>query len=651
MNDVHPRLKFPIHLPLYPSVASSPTSGEFRTALEEILNIVNDAFKFDGAIIYVADHPNRYLRCAAFTGRRPAGQKMQDFGYGFDERAAATWVLHNRQSFYSASPSDPRINPKGVRAFRIRGPIVGVPLLAATTCVGCLVVWSKQGNDPTPEAANRLEPFARLAGSRIALWESEQIRSAAEQALKASEAFFRSLVETIPANVFRKNANGDFTFVNSQFEQTLKRLNPQISKVIGSNDFDYYPRELAEKYRHDDHEVLNSNRNFHSIERTHLKSGGKEQYAEVFKVPVVVNGEKQLQGIFWDVTHRVLAEKSLRISERRYRGLFQYANDIIYTHDGNGRFTSLNAAGRHTLGYSHKDFATTTIRDIVLPEYLPLVERMLRKQGKGLGGKTSGRYEIVVLSKAGQNVHLETNARLVQRTGRIYEIEGIARDVTERKRKEEHIEALLKEKITLLRETHHRVRTNLEIAASLFHLQARSKKGRPIRKLLQECELRLNTLSEIHRELYQTSDSMVYSVQQYFVRLAERIVHSLAAHPERITLDLRIEDVHLPADAAIPCALIINELVTNSVKYAFRKKRRGVIAIRFFSSGDKYQLEISDDGVGLPASVELGKAKSLGLTLVHTLATQQLDGHIEVIRTPGVFYRITFEPCQTYTLY
>ncbi|MGH1434717.1 MAG: tetratricopeptide repeat-containing sensor histidine kinase [Lewinella sp.] len=196
------------------------------------------------------------------------------------------------------------------------------------------------------------------------------------------------------------------------------------------------------------------------------------------------------------------------------------------------------------------------------------------------------------------------------------------------KQKNEQIETSLAEKEVLLREIHHRVKNNLQIITGLLDKQARKSSDVAVRKLVKEGQERIQSMALIHQNLYESDQLSGIDIKSYLQELSQNIQRSQAVSPEQIQLNLDVDTENLDIDTAIPVGLILNELLTNSYKYAFPAQRKGSIKVDFKKNKDRYLLQVSDDGVGFILEEGGNKTKSLGLSLVNGLV-RQLSGTIE----------------------
>lgn len=213
----------------------------------------------------------------------------------------------------------------------------------------------------------------------------------------------------------------------------------------------------------------------------------------------------------------------------------------------------------------------------------------------------------------------------------------------ERKSYEEQVLRSLEEKTVLLQEVHHRVKNNLQIISGLIKMQSRSIEDASARDSLLRCENRIMALAMVHEALYRSESLSEISVREHFINLAQTLVDSLAfTEYKDIRLKTDIQSISLPINIAIPCSLIINEVISNSIKYAFAGRDSGKISLVFCTDGDNYYLEISDDGVGVPEEFDLEKSKSLGMRLVRRLAVEQLKGRVDIRVGEGTSFIFVF---------
>ncbi|WP_052309984.1 histidine kinase N-terminal 7TM domain-containing protein [Methanocella arvoryzae] len=213
-------------------------------------------------------------------------------------------------------------------------------------------------------------------------------------------------------------------------------------------------------------------------------------------------------------------------------------------------------------------------------------------------------------------------------------------EIEVRRQAEEKLEISLKEKELLLKEIHHRVKNNLQIISSLMNLQISTMTNEAARASLKESQNRIKSMALIHEQLYLSRDLASIDFKGYVANLISFWARSYVIRPE-VTFVARIDDISLDIDTAIPCGLIINELISNSLKYAFVGGQPGTIEVAMTWAGGGYRLSVSDDGIGLPSGLDFRNTTTLGMQLVVTL-TEQLGGLIEHPDGPGTTFIITF---------
>jgi two-component sensor histidine kinase/DNA-binding response OmpR family regulator len=220
--------------------------------------------------------------------------------------------------------------------------------------------------------------------------------------------------------------------------------------------------------------------------------------------------------------------------------------------------------------------------------------------------------------------------------------ERAQQEIRERKRVEKQIEASLREKEVLLKEIHHRVKNNLQVISSLANLQSRFVADEQSLRILRESQHRIRSMALIHEKLYQSQDLAHINLADYIRNLASYLFRSYSAQVEGISLDIQADDVFLAIDTAVPCGLILNELISNSLKHAFPDGSQGNLSVEL-RAGTEHQvsLTVRDNGIGLAPDFDFGHASSLGLQLVNALVSQ-IGGTVEIDRDSGTAVKITF---------
>ena len=251
-------------------------------------------------------------------------------------------------------------------------------------------------------------------------------------------------------------------------------------------------------------------------------------------------------------------------------------------------------------------------------------------------------FKLDIAERALAEANAELESRVRQRTAELLKAnEALKAEITERKRAEGQIRASLREKEVLLQEIHHRVKNNLQVISSLLYLQAKNIQYEEAPLMFQDSQSRVRAMALVHEKLYQSQDQARVDFAEYLRSLANHLFRSYGVNTNVISLKVSVDDVFLGVDIAIPCGLILNELVSNSLKHAFPDGRAGEICIELRVADGQLTLMVSDNGVGFSDDLDFRDTGSLGLQLVNTLVNQ-LEGTIELERSSGTAFKITF---------
>ncbi len=329
--------------------------------------------------------------------------------------------------------------------------------------------------------------------------------------------------------------------------------------------------------------------------------------------------------------------KAVIASNSRYQAVMMESTACIFLVDVTTlRVLEANPSFRELLGYSEAEMETLTLYDIVAHEPTSIDERVQRVLGQG--GALLGERQY--RTKAGTCIDMEVRVSLIHYTGQTVMC-IVSNDITARKRVEEQLLASLQEKDVLLKEIHHRVKNNLQIISSLLNLQASNVQDADVRGHFQDSQNRVRSMALIHERLYRSEDLARIHFRSYLQDLTDQLLRSYQAPDERIRVRIEADEILLDTNQAVPCGLLINELIANALKHAFPDGKTGTVLVAMRCTPGGYQLVIQDDGVGFPAGLDHRKTPSLGLQLVNSLV-RQLEGTIELNRGPGTQFTIEF---------
>jgi PAS domain S-box-containing protein len=339
------------------------------------------------------------------------------------------------------------------------------------------------------------------------------------------------------------------------------------------------------------------------------------------------------------VIAKLQADEALKESEKRIREITDALPVVVYETDGTGRLTFVNATAFDLFGYTKEELeAGMTVFQLFTDAYKERAHTVFRRR---MSGEDVGRIEYAGLRKDGSTFPVSIRAVLMRRDGAVVGMRGIIVDIAELKRAEDEIKASLKERETLLKEIHHRVKNNMQIISSLISLQADKATERETIEMLDESQSRIRSMALIHEQLYRSSSLADIDFGDYVESLVDELLRMYNIPLGAVPITVDIENVQLGVDTAIPCALIVNELVSNSLKHAFPEGRVGAVTVALQRANGAHTLTVADDGAGFPADVDFRATDSLGMQLVVTLVNQ-LEGTIELNRENGTAFVISF---------
>lgn len=481
-----------------------------------------------------------------------------------------------------------------------------------------------------------------------------------------------ALLNSIPDIAWLKDDRSRFIAVNNAFAYSCG-FRPE--DLPGKTDLDVWPRELAEHYRADDQYVLHSGRS-KTIEEPIRDAAGREFWVETVKVPILDGNGTVVgtAGIARDITERRRTEAELRrlneqldqlVAERTRALQEEVAERLrIETELRRSQASLETALATARLGAWELHLPSRTgrwsrmmyelyYRDPLLgPPTFQEFQQYIHPEDWEAVVQTQERAvatnEPVVLDYRtnpanGPLRYLTATLQCIDDDeGERALLVGTVLDITDRKQAEEQLRTSLREKEALLKEVHHRVKNNLQIISSLLNLQAATLSDSAVLGVLRESHDRVRSMALVHENLYLSGNMAQIDLAAHVESLCAHLFRSYGVDSNRVRLRLDIDQTSLDLDRAIPCGLIINELISNAIKYAFPNDRAGEIVIRFrVRDGEACTLTVQDTGVGLPPDLDLAHVSSLGLQLVRGL-TQQLEGNLAITQEGGTSFTITF---------
>lgn len=501
--------------------------------------------------------------------------------------------------------------------------------------------------------------------------------------LLESEERLRTVLEVVNDGISFSDERGFFFIYNSAMERLTGY---SMQEANGCSDFSrlIYPNDEDWKIAISGIAELLSRGTTREVESKIITKQGSVKYVLIFSSAVDYNKRKMFLSVYRDITERkkneedlkkasqnleqkvkertqeleninfalkdeiverIEAQKNLQDSESRYRLLAENVSDVVWLMNMNFRWLYISPSIFNLLGYSAAEAKTKKIEELLTQNSSEYIQNILRDDlslNKDL--MRSRVFELECLRKDATVVWVETKTNVIyNEKGEPFRIMGVARDISQSKKAMSKLVDSLEEKEILLKEIHHRVKNNLQIISSLLNLQSLKSQNAFATDIFRESQSRIKSMALIHEKLYQSGDLSKIDFSEYVNNLCRELLNSYKINVGLISVIVDIKNVYLDIDTAIPCGLIINELISNVLKYAFKEGQKGQIIIQFLTDNtDEKLLVVSDNGAGLSNNFDLDKVSSLGIQLVKNL-TRQLGGTCEFANNnPGTIVKIRF---------
>lgn len=386
-----------------------------------------------------------------------------------------------------------------------------------------------------------------------------------------------------------------------------------------------------------------------------IRGDGERRFIIVrIRVRFDENGKKiGTRGVNQDITELKIAEDALAESDQRLKDIIDFLPDATFTIDTEGRVISWNQAIEQMTGIWAEEMLGKGNYEYSLPFYRDRKPMLIDLVN---ASETEIRNYYSKFTRNGQVITAENEVNirgkpiiiwgkavpLYDNKGKLVGAIETIRDVTDFRDAQKKLKKSLDEKEMLLKEIHHRVKNNLMVISSLLELESRYIKDKAVLGVFKESQNRAKSMAYIHERLYRSTDLKRIDFGDYIQSLGEDIYETYVIDPDRIKLNLKVEEVMVDINTSVPLGLIVNELLTNSMKYAFPGDRSGEIELEFSCSGDEYLLRVADNGVGFPEDLDYKNSSSLGLQLVTSL-TEQINGKISLLNKNGTEFKITFK--------
>jgi PAS domain S-box-containing protein len=463
---------------------------------------------------------------------------------------------------------------------------------------------------------------------------------AKEKALIGEKKFIEALLECIPGYLYVYDDKGSLIRWNKKHEEMTGYSAEELSHM---NMSDWFEGEDAVRVAAAVDEVFRTG--YGEVEANLIIKGGRKLLIHSNGVRLIIDGKNYFTGVGTDVTERRRLEEELIQSKLTLEAMLQTMVDGMVTADLSGRITYSNKAagkilsiGKDVLGKDYKSREWRQLDENGDPyplEQLPLAVAM-REQREVLN------VEHQIEASDGERKWLSVNAApLFDDAGKLSGGVASFRDITESKIAEENIRKLLREKELLLHEVHHRIKNNMNTIHGLLKLQADAQDNPEISNVLFDAESRVISMMVLYDRLYRSDDFKSISIINYITALAEEILSNFPSG-KKVKIIKKLDDFVLDVKILQPLGIIINELLTNIMKYAFTDREDGIITISSEIEGSHILINIHDNGVGIPETIEIENSTGFGMQLVGML-TEQIGGSIRIERKDGTKFILEFD--------
>lgn len=457
-------------------------------------------------------------------------------------------------------------------------------------------------------------------------------RKLAMEALAYDQYLLQALMNESSDHIYFKDRESKFIRTSKSQADLFGLADP--AQLIGKSDFDYFAEDHARQAYEDEQSIIRTGQRVIKEEKE-TRAGFPAIWVLTEKMPLYDNNANVIGtfGISRDITERKNMEERLRESEIKYSNYVEKASDGIFIIDDNGSYIEVNNAACLITGYSRDELLRMHISDLVkidstesgLNEF-----RELQSKGKTSAHKRFRHKNGTTRWWAMDAVRLSERRNI-----------AIVKDITDQKMREEEILSLLRQKEILIKEVHHRIKNNMNTICSLLSLQTSTMTDSIAIRALEDAVSRVKSMMVLYDNLYNSDNSTDVPLNEYLPNLVDQIMENFP-NSSMISTRLDIGAITLDSRKMHPVGLIVNEILTNIMKYAFKGRERGSIMIHAALSGDRVLIAVQDDGNGIPEGIDFRNSPGFGLMLVSNL-TDQLKGNIRIERGNGTRIILDFE--------
>ncbi|MEO8514813.1 MAG: PAS domain S-box protein, partial [Ignavibacteria bacterium] len=466
---------------------------------------------------------------------------------------------------------------------------------------------------------------SEIKSANIKLKEEINERAKAERNIIDAEEKFRSLVENALVGIYIIQ-DEKFAYVNPRYEDIFGYGSGEMT---GMNAWNVVWEEDKVIIRENMRKRIENEVNSIQYSFRAKRKNGSLIDVEIKGTSMIYDGKPSIIGTLQDITESLKAEELLKEQKEFLRTVIDTDPNFVFAKDWDGRFTLVNKAVADNYSSTAEELIGKTDSDF--NPNIAEVEHFLADDREVIA---SGKVkfipeEEVTNSGTGQTKWYQTIKVPLKAANGSTHVLGVAADITARKLAESITIKSLREKELLLKEIHHRVKNNLQIIISLLKLQSKYVYDPRDLEIFNKSRSRVETMSLIHEKLYKSKDISQIDIGNYLKDLVSHLLNAYKVNSSIIEFNISAENILMTIDTAIPCGLIVNELINNILKHAFPDGYKGKIELNLRRSDENVVLEVTDNGIGIPTEFDMDKSDSLGMRLIDTLV-KQLDGIIEV---------------------
>lgn len=502
-----------------------------------------------------------------------------------------------------------------------------------------------------------------------------------ELAIKEREAKFSAFMDNLQGTAYIKDSSSRYIFLNKNAIDLLKiNLNDWLGKT--DKELNFFPDNVIKEVELHDQEVLNKNISLNTIE--HIPINNEMHYWKTIKFPLHIENSASplIAGVGIDVTSEKRLEMAMNTVISLNHELDELTIDDILSRcleacesSTNSKISFLHFINNNDGQIDLQIWSSNTLK-ICNVDKMEL-HYSIEKAGIWVDCAVKGEpviandYHSIKHKKGLPQGHVNVIRMLtvpIFEDDRVVAIVGVGNKevnyeeidvklveiisnnvwkIIRRKKTEEVLKNSLKEKETLLRELYHRTKNNMQVISSILFLQTENSNNSDLNQILYEVSNRINAMSLVHHKLYQSKNLSMINLKEYIIDLLNLLMSSYSISRDKVIIKHDLSDVYVLIDYAIPCGLIINEIISNTFKYAFPGDCIGELSIKLFRNESNEIVFISqDNGIGIPENLDIQNPKTLGMKLIHNITQHQLNGIVSVINKNGVGITISFKDNQ-----